>query len=266
MRERTDPPDWLARTWEYGGILTGVVGIVGALVILVGLNQWVESLDATLTVTENAVGAADQTIAVVEDALGIVRDVIGSADGVTGQTADTLREVTSVTASIILLMDEELPSQIESMRGALDGLIDTAGVVDGILSAGAFFGLDYDPDVPLDDALRDVDRELGQLPGILSGEADNLLSLASSIVDLSRVVDGLSADIGRLDLEIADAQRLIVDYRVTAGDASLIVTEVSDSLRTQARFIRVIVLLGGLSMAALGSRLWWVGVRERPSG
>jgi methyl-accepting chemotaxis protein len=253
------PPGWLAKTWEYGGLVAVAVGLVGSFVLVLGVNQWVTSIDQTLVIAGQAVSAADQTIQIVEDALGVVGDVMASAGGLTDQTSVTLREVTSMTASIIKLMDDDLPRQIGAVRTAMDGLTDTAGIVDGILTAGAIFGLDYHPAVPLDDALREVDRELAGLPVIFEGEADRLFDVAASIVDLNTEVDALSTDIGRLAVEIGDAQTLIASYRSAATDASEVVAEASNSLRSQAWVLRILVFLGGLALAVLGSRLWWVG-------
>lgn len=255
----SQPPGSLARAWEYSGIVGMVAAGLAALFFLFAVGSWVQTLEDSLNVTDRALDAADQTIEVVDEALLVLSDTLSGVDGVFAQTESTLDDVSVVILSTGALLNTEIPRQIDAIQSAMEGLIGTANVVDGILSALSFVGVDYDPAVPLDDALIAVNDQLGDLSSSFAGDAGRLFSLAVSMNRLTDEVVAVGGSMSDLDTQIADSRRLVVDYESAASEARALITSASDRLKGQVWPMRI---LGFLILTALGvgfSLVWWVG-------
>jgi hypothetical protein len=236
-----------------------IVAVVSAVLSVVVVGSWFQTLEDSLSVTGKALDAADQTIEVVDDALIVLSETLVSVDGVFSQTEATLGDVSAVVLSTGTLLNDEIPNQIGAIQAAMDGLIDTANVVDGILSTLSFVGVDYNPAVPLDDALVGVNDQLGELSSTFAGDAAQLFSLAVSINRLTDEVGEVAASIVDLDAQIDDSQVLVAAYKSTAREARDLISVASDRLSGQVWLVRILAILLFGALAIGFSLVWWTG-------
>ncbi len=259
----TPPPRGLASAWEWSGLIGMVTAATSAIFFLLAVSSWFQTLEDSFVVTGQVLDAADKTIEVVDEALVVLSETLGGVDGVFAQTEATLTDVSTVVLSTGTLLKDEIPAQVEAIQDAMDGLIGTANVVDGILSALSFVGVDYDPEVPLDDALIAVNVQLGELSTSFDGDAAKLFSLAVSINRLNEEVVEVGGAIAELDTQIAASSALITEYQEAAADAREVIKAAQERLDGQIWPVRILGL-ALLSALAVGfSLVWWVGRAQR---
>jgi hypothetical protein len=268
------PPIWLSRIWEYTGAAGAVTAFVAAFLFAFGIGPWFQTLSDSFDVTAEGLQAVDSTLEVVDESLVVVSDTLAGIDGVFGATASALEEVGTVVLSSGTLLQTEIPLQLDAIDAAMDGLIDTANVVDGILGALSFVGVDYNPEVPLDQALEDVNVQLGDLRESLSGYSANLFSLTGSLNRLEEEVTLVAGSMAGLQGQVDATRGLIAGYRVTAGDAEAVIADASARLSGQVWLARIIGVLLLLLLVPVFSALWWAGrsapprtpLRQLPAG
>jgi hypothetical protein len=253
------PPIWLSRIWEYTGIAGAVTALVAAVFFAFGIGPWFQTLSDSFDVTAEGLRAVDSTLEVVDESLVVVNDTLTGIDGVFGATATALDEIGAVVLSSGTLLQTDIPRQIDAIEVAMDGLIDTANVVDGVLGALSFVGVDYNPEVPLDQALEDVSVQLGELRDSLSGYSANLFSLTVSLNRLEEEVTVVAGTLAGLQGQVDATRELIAGYRVTAGDAEGVITAASVRLSGQVWLVRIIGVLLLLLLVPVFSFLWWAG-------
>ncbi|HEY5890123.1 MAG TPA: hypothetical protein VIW94_05435 [Acidimicrobiia bacterium] len=260
------PQPWLAKSWEVAGALGMVVAGLAAVVFALAVGPWFAALEDSLAVSARALDAVDQTVEVIDESLIIFEETLVGVDGVFEQTQASLDEISAVVLSTATLLSEDIPDQVAAIQTAMEGLIDTANVVDGILGALSFVGVDYNPEVPLDEALEDVNTELGELGATLSDNADDLYSLTVSLNRLNEEIGSTGDSLAGLTVQLEESRRLIADYQSTSGDAQILLEEASDRLSGQVWIVRVlgVALLFFLGIAL--SAVWWLGRSFRSPG
>lgn len=229
--------------------------ILGTVVILLGALGIVLSVLGTLYVwraADSAMASADDGLVLLSDTLENVErslDVASTTlDGATvavqGLYTTTLdvRQTLSSTQTTLDemagLTEDSLPRSVEASLTALKGLEETARVVDQLLRGLSAFGLgDYEPDIPLDeavaaaldglepvpDSLRQMGRGLRQtsvsLEGVQSGMTlmgdqflairDNTSSADAIISDQTDVVQGLRDQVHTLRQDVGRPIRAV---------------------------------------------------------
>lgn len=254
-----NPPAWLSKTWEYTGIAGGVTASVASVFFAFAVGPWFQTLADSFEVTAEGLRALDNTLAVVDESLVVVSDTMIGIDGVFAQTNVALDDIGTVVLSSGTLLQTEIPGQIDSLQAAMDGLIDTANVVDGVLGALSFVGVDYDPEVPMDEALADVNVQLGDLRDSLSGYSGNLFSLTVTVNRLSDELTVVGDSLVGLQSQVDTTRELIAGYRVTAGDAESVITDASQRLAGQVWIVRILGVALLLLLVPVFSVLWWAG-------
>lgn len=200
-----------------GAVLTaaGVLGVVlsvgGIVFVWLAADSVKTTADAGLDLFLEALQTVERSL----DAASTTMDrSVVAAEGlytttVTLQgTLDSTRTTLDSTAS---LAGENLPQSIESTLVALEVTEEAAGRVDRTLRALSRFGLtEYDPDVPLDQAISGVREELKPVPEELRGVGDGLhrvdsdlgkvqssvAVMADHILGIRDQVDNISAIVG----------------------------------------------------------------------
>lgn len=258
------PPTWLARIWEYTGVAGAVTALVASVFFAFGIGPWFQTLSDSFDVTAEGLRAVDSTLEVVDESLVVVTDTLAGIDGVFGATASALDEVGAVVLSTGTLLQSDIPGQLDAIDAAMDGLIDTANVVDGVLGALSFVGVDYNPEVPLDQALEDVSAQLSELRDSLSGYSGNLFSLTVSLNRLEDEVTLVAGTMTGLQDQVAATRELIAGYRVTAGDAEAVISGASERLSGQVWLVRIVGFLLLLLLVPVFSALWWAGRSASP--
>jgi methyl-accepting chemotaxis protein len=243
-------------------VLGVVVAVVGSIVGWRFLGDLERNADRSLAIGEDAatslaetIEVADQMVATLDDGLVTVTATLGTVDA----TIDDVTGVADSTASLA----ETLPSTFDDVDVALETVQSLGGTVDGALGALSAlpFGPDYDPDVSFPEAVGELRAALDPLSDDLRTVSDDLGGLAGGRDDLHEQVDALIADIEDSSGALDDTALLLDDYAIAAEEARELAVSSRDDLDRSLGWMRVVLVLVALLLAAAQFVPWWLGSR-----
>lgn len=243
-------PRWMAWLWVVGGGLTIAAVLVGAAVAWMLVGTAADAVTESTDVTRRALTTVQETTEVVD---AVFDDVAGSLRDVQTTLADTSLTLTSasaVTRNLTGVVTEEIPASIDSIRAALPALIDTASVIDSTMRGLALVGVDYDPSVPLDQSVADIDARLAAIPDLLRTQQETLSSVTGDLGRFSSSMIGLSDDVGSIRVRLAEASSALDGYTTIVADSSALLDDLESGLSTGVRVVRLTIVLLALGVTA----------------
>ncbi len=238
------------------------LGWVGAVATIVGVvlgwrltDSLIKSVEDTAALVDTSLQTVDESALLLSDALGDVGPGLESAETVLASAAETVSGMQSMATDTADVMTTTLPDSVSAVLDALPGLISTAGVLDRTLSALSVVGVDYDPEVPLDEALTELQDSLEGLPEQLITEGEQLDSLAEETAGLPDEVAALGTAVGDLADQVGSAQTLLDEVQTSTSQArETLNDEVAELARTRRLAKLALVALGiALFVAQLGT-------------
>jgi hypothetical protein len=203
---------------------------------------------------------------VLDRTFGDVADSLRSVQRTVTDGAITLTQIAKVTDDLGELLGAEVPASLEAVRSTMPGLISTAGVVDGTMRALSFVGVDYDPDLPLDESLTRLDRELAAIPEQLRNQGPVLEEVARGLSEFGGDTLLIGDDLAGIRARLTESEALLDEYTLAAEQAESLLGSLRGDLERLGRTGRWIVLVLGLAIAATqtlpilaGWQLWSAG-------
>lgn len=248
-------------------VAAGAVGFVGALVASVVGLRLLGSLDRSLAdsvqVTAAAVDALAATVEVADELTREVASTLSDASLAAASAAGGAEAAVEVLDSAADVTGEDVAGSLAAVEDALPALVDVAGVIDTTLGTldRLPLGPTYDPAVPFDDAVREVQRQLDGVPETLVEEAELLRDGADELADVGRSARFLAEDLQELSTTLRDAGAVLDDVAETADEAARVFDQGTSGLATGLTSARVLVVVLGLAgalgqVAPLGVGLW----------
>lgn len=228
----------------------GTVATVSASVVGVRfLTQLDTSLDASLGVTSQAVDTLTATVELVGDTVQTVEGTLDRTERTTRDVGAALDDAGDVLEATAELTEDQLAASLQEVEDALPALIQVAAVIDRTLSAlsAVPFGPDYDPAEPFDDSLREIQREIADVPEALREQAGLVRSSRRSLAQVSAGTEGIADDLGELSRALAAAGELLEGYADTAVEARDLVTESQAGLGAQLDVARGLTVVLGIA-------------------
>jgi ABC-type transporter Mla subunit MlaD len=243
------------------GLVTAVVVPVVAWRFLVDLDR---DLDQSLAIGEDAAATLSETIDVAADVIAALDDGLGTLAATLRTLDDTLTD-TSELATTTSSLAASLPASFDDIDAALATVESLSGTIDAALRGVSRvpFGPDYDPDVPLPEAVAGLRAAFGPIGDDLATIAVELDGFARGSADLSDRTVEVRADLERTRLALADSSRLLDAYRDAAERAGEIATSSRADLRHSFRWVRFAIVLVGILIALSQYVPWWLGTRLR---
>lgn len=223
-------PPWLARTWLIGGVIGAAAGIGAAILTWSILGSAATTSSRSVELADDLLESVSGTIVSVEDALLAVVDGLRTTQQSTADAAITLTQLSALTSNLGDLVSEDVPGGLDSVRASLAPIEATAGVLDGTLRALSFFGVDYDPDTPLDDAIDDLNRRLAEIPADLRRQGPLIESAADSLSDFGSDTLVIADDLSDLRRELRTTAATVAGYQTTIAEAKQLLEEVESEL------------------------------------
>lgn len=239
-----------------GGLVLAIAAIAAAVAGWIGLGV----IDATLTLApevSNAAGPSEDLTETVDATLAEVRDALVNLGSITDRVATSTDEAANVIEEVADLSTGQIPATLTSLEEALPALIDTAAVIDQTMRTLSFLGVDYEPQVPLDEAFADVQAELDGLPEEITEQGERLEALVAEIRTTGTDTGQLSDQIATIEDNLAEAQTQIGSYG-DAIDGLDRFSEVSEQLIASipiARIALVVLAVCGLLIGVMGWNL-----------
>ncbi|MGB5532912.1 MAG: hypothetical protein WBN71_07380 [Acidimicrobiia bacterium] len=231
-----------------GGLIAAVLaGVLGIAVVLTAAN----SMDRSLEVTADAVTAADETVALAADTIGIVSESFDTLVPSADVAADAFGDAATVIGETTAVVTVDVPDALDAVLDAMPAIESAATVVDGALRVLSFVGVDYDPEVPFGEAVAELETALADLPDQLRAQAEPLDALADDFDKFGGATAEIGDDLVALQLQLDEAERLLVAYSSTAEEATTVVQDIQGDLKWQRWLMAAVVLLVALGFGAI---------------
>lgn len=257
---------WLLAAGVLGAIAALVVGVVGW--VLAG--RVVATVENVITPTSGIVGDLADSIEASEVLFERTTEAIESIETASRSTVRTLGSVGAVIEETTEVASESVADSLETAVDTLPGLISTGRVIDNTMQALSFVGVDYDPDVPLDESLADLEASLAPLPDQIRDQVALLEDVQTDLADIADDGRELSGVLLEARLDMMAAERVLRSARANATAAAENIEEIEAGVDTYDTLARVVVvaaavalLTASLAPAVLGFHLL---ARHKESG
>jgi hypothetical protein len=277
------------------GFIIFLIGMTVLILSLLGAfyaGRLVDSLTGGVTnslmLATQSLDTAGDTLALARDSISAARDGLGATAATLSSTSQSLTDSQTMIDNISGVITQEVPEGIEGVQTALPNIIQVAGIIDRTLVTlssvgidrtiplpfgGSFplrfdLGIDYEPEVPFDESLRQFETSLVGLPESLRGLEDDLRLTNDNLATLAADFQTTGNNLAALDGQIEALLPLLDQYTVLVGDLQATIAGIESNLAGRMNVLRIglIGLLIGLGLTQLASiYLGWElmsGLRE----
>ncbi len=237
---------WLFAAGVSGVIASLVVGVVGW--VLAG--RLVATVENVITPTSGIVGDLADSIEASELLFERTTEAIESIETASRSTVRTLTSVGAVLEDTTEVAGEGVADSLEKAVDTLPGLISTGRVIDNTMRALSLVGVDYDPDVPLDESLADLESSLAPLPDQIRDQVALLEDVQTDLEDIAGDGRELSGVLLETRLDMMAAERVLRSARANATAAAENIEAIEAGVDTYDTLSRVIVVAASLALLA----------------
>lgn len=205
--------------------ITGVLLVVAAAA---GLVFCVLSLASVWRYKQPVTAAFTRQLNQLNDLVGLTSQALGGADTSLSSSVDSLismQQTLTVTAKSIqdtepmlgtlsTMMGKDLPGAVTSAQTSLTAAQESARLIDNVLRTLSYIRIvQYNPPVPLQDALKQVSNSMNGLPASFSSMQRNLDTSRSNLQTVQANLSLMSANLGEIVSSLTSVQATISQYR-----------------------------------------------------
>jgi uncharacterized protein YoxC len=231
---------------RFVGLLMLIIAIGGIGLAIFGarwghqvVDRVAANFEQTLTLTSESLDTVSETLVLAKSSITDVNSVVTTA----GTTADNLAETVSDTRPLLgqisVVATEQVPNSLESVQAAFPSLEQVAGVIDRTLVTLNSFrideqilglkiqydlGIDYEPEIPFDQSVRDLGDGLEGIP-------ESLRDMESYITVTSENLDMVSQDIRTLANDLETVNGRINEFDPIFDEYLVLISDINDSTR-----------------------------------
>jgi hypothetical protein len=237
-----------------------VVAVVATTVVWQFLGDLDRNLERSLVIGEDAASSLVDTIDVADDVVANLEAGLDTLDRTLVTVASTTGDTGGVAASAAEIAGR-LPESFDEVDTALASVESLSGNIDSALRAASRIplGPDYDPAIPLPDAIGEVRAAFGPIGDDLSELADRLDGFAGGTDDLTSDLDAVRTDLDATRDSLSDSEALLERYRATALDAVELARSGRGDFEASFGWTRLAVLLLGAFLAVGQYVPWYLG-------
>lgn len=241
-------------------LLAGILGLIlsiGGLLVLPQLERQAEDVAAEqIEVFDRALAVTLDGLITAETSVVQAREAVDALEGIMADVSQTIDETTPVVEVAADLLNEQLPSTIETTQDALASVATSAQLVDDILvviSSIPLLGAEsYSPDVTLYQGFQDVSDSMDGIPELLLMAGQGLDASTGNLQDIEEGFAAMGRSIGETTTSLDSAQAVLEDYQQIVGELQGAVSYVRESLPGWLRAIR-----WGLTLTLI-----WLGIAQ----
>jgi chromosome segregation ATPase len=235
----------------------GAVGVIAAIVV--GISGWVlagraiDSVNSTIEPISRIVVDVADSIAASQVLFDQTTDAIESIESATRSAVRTTESVGEVLTQTAELAGGDIADSLDSAVDALPPIISTSRVIDGTMRALSLVGVDYDPDVPLDQALTDLETSLAPIPEQIRQQAELLAEVEDDLAGIAEDGRELSAVLLETRLEMENARRVLSSASANAQAAVERIEEIESEVATYDALARTAAVAAAVALLAAAS-------------
>lgn len=252
----------MTRRFGWFLLVVGIAGALATLTLTLLVGRWLHTLPVhdTLTAAADALDAlgsdleaADETLAAIEDGLGTLAEAAGSASVELARTEPLLAETRRVVT-------EDVPDSLQAVQSTMPALIDVAAAVDDTMRLLSILpNVNYDPEVPLDEALGGVADSIADLPLQLQAQRATLLQAERTLVTLSGDIVETADGLDTIRAAVADTRPAIAANTATIREAATTLRAADAEIHLGAGV--VLLAIAAAALVLLEGAAAWLGLQ-----
>lgn len=238
------------------GILVMVAGVLGLLLSIAGLvSVWVlkptigEYMDVALQTFNSSIDTSQRAMEVTGQALGATVTSIDALGSMLNATADSVESTKPILDNVVLIMNDTMPSTLESASNSLQSAQQAAMVLDSaiqsldtfraVLSAVPLIGgfVDapeeaYNPEAPLGESLGDLATNLGTLPATFKEMATDLDAADENLVKIQESLTIMAGSVGEISSSLREYENMVNQSQESMENMKTMLASIQTNLTT----------------------------------
>ncbi len=249
-------PATVLRAIAVFGVVVGVVLGGTAWIFLGDLDR---NLDQSLAIGESASGSVIETIDVADRLIDSLDQGLGTVGATLAAVESTLDDTSGVAATTASL-SATLPESFDDIDAALSTVETLSTAIDAALGglSRVPFGPDYDPDIPLPDAIGNLRAAFAPIGEDLRSISTELQSFADGSDEVGVQIETVRSDLAETRAALIASSRLLDDYRETAQEAGLLASTSREDTAQGFALARIGLLLLAAFVIVAQYIPWWL--------
>ena len=228
------------------GVLMLLIALGGVALAIFGIrlghrlvDNVAANFDQTLQLTSQSLDTVSETLLLAKSSIVDVNSVMETAETTADDLAQTVNETRPLLGQISSVASEQVPDSLETIEEAFPSLEQVAGVIDSTLVTLNSFrideeilglniaydlGIDYDPEVPFDQSVRELGEGLEGLPESLRTLQVYINVTNGNLQRVSQDIRALADDLNTVNGRINELDPILDEYIV-------LITNTNDSTR-----------------------------------
>lgn len=236
------------------GAVTGlVIGIGSPLILVTTGNIAQQSLSLVAASLDQLDTAADR----VDLAISISSDTLAGVEEAVGDSSIELEAMARTGEDLGRVLTEEVPAALEAVRAALPGLEDSARVLDRTMRALRLVGVDYDAEVPLDEAVAGIDSSLATIPETLRSQSERFAGTVVAMDALARQTGDVARQVGQVGLAMSGLSDTVDAARASSQEARNLIDRLNRLVGVITIGGSILGALSGLGLMISQGGMWW---------
>ena len=244
-----------------GGSVGAVAALIGSVLTWIVLGAAADTSVRSLQLASDVLDSVGGTVVSVDGVLDDVSDGLRTTQQSLADASVTLTQLSALTSNLAELVGEDVPASLDAVRASLAPIQTTAGLLDGALTALSFVGVDYDPEVPLDEAIDELDAQLAAIPERLRAQGPLIDAAAESLSDFGGDTLTIAQELSDLRSRLSEASFTVGNYRSTIAEADALLADVEENVSSRLDTLRVVLVVFGVGVAITqtvpGAFGWW---------
>lgn len=247
--------------------LLGIVGLVAALVV--GVAGWLLAARANNRLADTVAPLSDLVDNVsesVEASQVIVARTIEAVEGIESATRSAGRTLGSISRLIDSTSDViggDLADGLDDAVGTLPALVDTGRIIDRTMRTLSLVGVDYDPEVPLDESLAGLELSLRPIPEQLRDQVAALEEVGTDIDVVVLDAGSLAATLLEARIEMTEAQDILATTGENVSRAAESLASIEGDLDTYDLLSKIVVVAVAVALLTASMAPLLIGAHSR---
>lgn len=245
------------------GVIMVVLGLAGLVISGAGVyfgRQAVDSsfggVDETIALTTRSLETAVSSLELAKATVGDVNNGLDTVEIAALDVAKTVTDTRPLLDQVTVVVSTNAPASVEAMQAAVPALADVAATIDQTLVTLSAFeinenilgvdiqydlGIDYEPEIPFDEAFELLGTSLDGLPEELRSVEGNLAVANENLAAISDSITAISADIDTINGRVAEVPAQIDQYIAIVQEINTVLTDVQTSVTGQQDRVKLIL-------------------------
>lgn len=225
-------------------ILAAIGGLIFSLFSLAGIwslkPRALERAQLNLDTINQTLTATAQGLDLTEQSLDATSGAVVALQATIEGSANTIEATIPMIGALGDLTGGDLPDAIYSAQTSLESAQESAQIIDSVMSALAsvpLIRLDYDPPVPLHEALGELSASMNNVPESLATMETSLSEAGDSLEVMQSDIESIAANLEGIITSLQDSREVVEQYQDIVAQTQSQIQNLEQVLPTYANWI-----------------------------